>query len=152
MSHEFDYSPVPVENDLDYWRLLHELIDSEPTLDGYRNQYGELAALGIAKGQPFQPDERMRGILGQAAEIANAHMRVQSLADRRPDRSVWAGAHWEWAVLRPENGTFDAGSYVDLEAREKWFYQAQFESSAMFARSPGAGSLYWLSARDSTGA
>jgi len=55
-------------------------------------------------------------------------------------------------VLRPENGTFDADSYVDLEAREKWFYQAQIESPAMFARAPGAGSLYWLSARDSTGA
>jgi len=42
-------------------------------------------------------------------------------------------------VLRPENGTFDADSYVDLEAREKWFYQAQIESPAMFARASGAG-------------
>jgi hypothetical protein len=79
-------------------------------------------------------------------------MRVQSLADRRPDRVVWEGRQWEWAVLRPENGTFDAESYADLEAREKWFYQAQIESPAMFARAPGAGSLYWLSARDTTGA
>src|ERR1700742_3036983 len=31
------------------------------------------------------------------------------------------------------------------------FYQP-LESPAMFARTPGAGSLYWLSARDSTGA
>jgi hypothetical protein len=40
----------------------------------------------------------------------------------------------------------------DLEAREKWFKQAQMESPAMFARKPGAGSLYWLSARETSGA
>ena len=147
-----DYSPGPFETELRYWEMLHDLIDTEPPYDAYRNEYGNLAALGIAKGQPFAPDERMTRILLQAAQIASAQMRVQSLADRRPDRVVWDGRQWEWAVLRPENGTFDADSYVDLEAREKWFYQAQIESPAMFARAPGAGSLYWLSARDATGA
>ncbi len=57
---------------------------------------------------------------------------------------VWDGTHWEWAVLRPENGTFDAEGYVDVEAREKWFFQAQIESPAMFARKPDAGSRYWF--------
>ena len=152
LSLSLDYSPGPFETELRYWQVLHDLIDAEPAYDGYRNEYGNLAALGIAKGQPFAPDERMTRILEQAARIASAQMRVQSLADRRPDRVVWDGRRWEWAVLRPENGTFDADSYVDLEAREKWFYQAQIESPAMFARAPGAGSLYWLSARDSTGA
>ena len=152
LSLSLDYSPGPFETELRYWQMLHDLIDAEPAYDGYRNEFGNLAALGIAKGQPFAPDERMTRILEQAARIASAQMRVQSLADRRPDRVVWDGRRWEWAVLRPENGTFDADSYVDLEAREKWFYQAQIESPAMFARAPGAGSLYWLSARDSTGA
>ena len=54
-------------------------------------------------------------------------------------------------MLRPEDGTFDAQSYVDLDAREKWFFQ-HVESPAMFARSPGAGSLYWSCARDGGGA
>ena len=77
---------------------------------------------------------------------------MQSFADRRPDRVVWPGTQWEWAVLRPENGTFDAHSYHDGYARQKWFYQAQIESPAMFRRTPGAGSLYWLRTRDVTGA
>jgi hypothetical protein len=76
---------------------------------------------------------------------------VQSFADRRPDRVVWPGTQWEWAVLRPENGTFDTPAYHDGYARQKWFYQAQIESPAMFRRSPGAGSLYWLATRDGTG-
>jgi hypothetical protein len=36
-------------------------------------------------------------------------------------------------VLRPENGTFDTEHYTDTYAREKWFYQAQIESPAMFS-------------------
>ena len=55
-------------------------------------------------------------------------------------------------MLRPENGTFDTPGYHDGYARQKWFYQAQIESPAMFRRTPGAGSLYWLSTRDATGA
>jgi hypothetical protein len=57
--------------------------------------YGELAALGIAKGQPLAPDERMRAILELAAVIGNAQMRVQSFSDRRPDRVVWPDRNWE---------------------------------------------------------
>jgi Transposase, Mutator family len=55
--------------------------------------------------------------------MGHAQLCVQSFADRRPDRVVWPGKQWEWTILRPENGTFDAASYVDLYAREKWFYQ-----------------------------
>jgi hypothetical protein len=145
-----DFTPVRWEDNLDYWRVLHEILDAEPPNPAYRFQYGELAQLGIAKGQPFDPDPRMTGILTKAAQMGHAQLCVQSFADRRPDRAVWDGTHWEWAVLRPENGTFDAGNYTDLYAREKWFYQAQIESPAMFARHPGAGSLYWLGLRDAT--
>src|SRR5262249_7971738 len=107
------------------------------------------AALGIAKGKPFAPDDRMKGMLERAAKSANAQMRVQSLADRRPDRIVWPDRKsWEWATLRPENGTFDASTYVDLDARGTWFWQATFESPAMFRRQAGGGSVYWFGARD----
>jgi hypothetical protein len=146
-----NFTPVPWEDNFEYWRVLHEILDEEPPNPAYRFHYGDLAALGIAKGQPFDPDDRMTAILTRAAEMGHAQMCVQSFADRRPDRTVWPGAQWEWAVLRPENGTFDAANYTDLYAREKWFYQAQCESPAMFARQTGAGSLYWLGLRDSTG-
>ncbi len=146
-----DFTPVPWEDNLEYWRVLHEILDTEPANPNYRTHYGELAELGIAKGKPFEPDERMTAILTRAAQMGHAQLCVQSFADRRAERTVWPGTHWEWAVLRPENGTFETPDYVDLYAREKWFYQAQCESPAMFARQPGAGSLYWLGLRDATG-
>ncbi len=147
-----DFTPIRWEDNLTYWEVLHDLIDAELPFVEYRNFYGELASLGIEKGKPFEPDDRMRDILTRASQLGNAQLRVQSFADRRPDREVWPGTTWEWAVLRPENGTFDAKTHTDNYARQKWFYQAQIESPAMFKRSAGAGSLYWLNARDSTGA
>jgi len=149
----FDATPLQWENTLKFWEILHRIIDTEPAYEPFRNSYGELAALGIVQGKPFAPDARMTRILAQAAKMGNAQMRVQSLADRRPDRIVWPDRKsWEWATLRPENGTFDAPTYVDLDAREKWFWQATFESPAMFRRQAGGGSVYWFAARDKTGA
>ncbi len=143
-----DFTPVKIEKTLEYWAQLHRFIDREPAFEAYRMYYGELAALGIAKGKPFAPDARMKGILEKAAVLANDQMRVQSFADRRKDRVVWGDRAWEWATLRPENGTFDTPFYADLEAREKWFYQAMVESPAMFRRAAGQGSLYWLGSKD----
>ncbi len=147
-----DFTPLRWENNIQYWEKLHELIDTEPPNEAYRAMYGELAELGIEKGKPFSPDARMKGILEKAAQTGNAIMRVQSFADRRSDKSVWKDRQWEWAVLRSANGTFDTENFTDLYAREKWFYQAQIESPAMFNRAPGAGSLYWLALKDNNGA
>jgi hypothetical protein len=147
-----DTTPGAWETTLEYWRALHEVVDTEPHLDAYNALYGELAVLGIAKGQPFAPDERMTRILEQAARIGNGQLRVQSFADRRPDRVVWPDRQWQWAALRFENGDFYATDYLDVDAREKWFFQAIAASPAMFRRAAGAGSLYWLGLRDSDGA
>ena len=146
-----DTTPLAWEDNLQYWQELHEVVDTEPPLDDARSAYGDLAALGIEKGKPFAPDERMQGILERAAKIGSVQMRVESLADRRPDRIVWPDRQWQWASLRYENGSFDTPHYTDTYAREKWFYQAIAASPAMFKRDPTAGSLYWLGLRDRDG-
>jgi hypothetical protein len=94
----------------------------------------------------------MKRILEQAATTGLAQMRAQSFADRRPDRVVWKDRKWEWAALRYEDGFFNTANYVDVEAREVWFYQAIGTSPAMFRRKAGAGSLYWLGLRDNNDA
>src|SRR4029077_11792276 len=101
-----------------FWHVLHEVINTEPVYEAYRHAYGELAVLGIAKGKPFAPDVRLMRILEQAAQIANAQMRVESFADRRLDRIVWSDRKWEWAALRFEDGDFNTPAYADLDARD----------------------------------
>ena len=146
-----DTTPVKWEKNIKFWEVLHEVIETEPVVEGYRNNYGELAALGIAKGKPFAPNARMKRILEMAAKMGLAQMQAQSFADRRPDRIVWKDRKWEWAALRYEDGFFNTPNYVDLEAREVWFYQAIGTSPSMFRRQPGSGSLYWLGLRDNEG-
>ncbi|WP_047491571.1 DUF1254 domain-containing protein [Terriglobus sp. TAA 43] len=146
-----DTTPLAWEGNIQYWQQLYEVINSEVPNQRFHFWYGQLAALGIEKGKPFQPDARMTSILEKAAKIANGQMRVESFNDRRPDRVVWPDRKWEWAALRYEDGDFNTATYNDLVARDKWFYQAIGASHAMFRRDPMAGSLYWLGARDSDG-
>jgi len=147
-----DTTPTQWENGIGFWQVLHETVDAEAAFEGYRTHYGELAALGIERGRPFAPDQRLTALLEEAARIANAQLRIQSFDDRRPDRVVWSDRQWEWAALRFEDGDFNTATHVDLPAREKWFYQAIGASPAMFRRDTHAGSLYWLGLRDGDGA
>lgn len=146
-----DSTPLAWEDNFRFWEVLHQTVEEEPLWPGYHNYYGELAALGIEKGKPFAPDAHMRTLLDEAARVANAQMRVQAFADRRPDRQVWPDRHWQWASLRFEDGDFNTAGRLDTEAREKWFYQAIGASPAMVRRDPQAGSLYWLGLRDTVG-
>jgi hypothetical protein len=146
-----DTTPLAWETSLQYWQELKEVIETEPPFPLYHTYYGDLAVLGIARGKPFTPNDRMKGILEQAAKLGNAQMRAESFADRRPDRVVWPDRKWEWAALRFENGDFETEGYTDLVARDKWFFQAIGASPAMVRRSAGAGSVYWLGLRDERG-
>ncbi|HEY4212528.1 MAG TPA: DUF1254 domain-containing protein [Steroidobacteraceae bacterium] len=146
-----DTTPTEWEDNFRFWEVLHETIEAEPPFGGYHNEYGELAALGIEKGKPFEPDARLRTILEQAAQLGNSQMRVQAFGDRRPDRLVWKDRRWQWAALRYEDGDFNTGHHLDTDAREKWFYQAVGASPAMFRRGAGAGSVYWLGVMDESG-
>jgi hypothetical protein len=140
------------EDNLQYWQKLHDVIDTEPLVDRFLPMYGLLAALGIEKGKPFAPDARMKGILEKAAKAGRDQILVSAFASDRPDRLAWKDRKWEWIGLVPGSAQFETKAGIDLEARDRWFAQAIVTSPAMFRRTPGAGSLYWLGLRDSTGA
>ena len=113
---------------------------------------GMLATIGIVKGQPFSPSPRMSGILLRAAMTGRDQMLVSAFASNRPDRRTWDDRRWQWVGLVPGAAQFETPMGLDLEARDRWFVQAIVTSPAMFRRAPGAGSLYWLAARDAAGA
>lgn len=146
-----DTTPLAWEDNLEFWRVLHSVIDAEPPLAEMRAELGLLAELGIEAGRPFAPDERMAAILTRAAKAGRDEMLVSAFASRREDRMAWPDRMWEWVGLRPENGAFERADSLDVEAKDRWFAQAIVTSPAMFRRDPGAGSLYWLGLRDTAG-
>ena len=145
-------TPLAWEDNLDYWQVLHEVISREPPVEEMRAMLGTLAELGIEAGQPFRPSTDAVRLLSRAAEQGRDEMLVAAFASRRPDRMVWPDRNWEWAGLRPENGSFERDGSLDVEARDRWFAQAIVASPAMFRRAVGQGSLYWLACRDASGA
>ncbi|AKF11250.1 DUF1254 domain-containing protein [Sandaracinus amylolyticus] len=147
---DIDTSPLRWENELEYWRRLHAVLEQEPPREEFRPMYGLLAALGIERGRPFAPDRRMKRILELATEVGLDQMRVEGFAAGRPDLLVWPDRRWEWIGLTADPD-FESGSHLDLQARDRWFVQAIGASPAMFRRAPGGGSIYFLGARDDSG-
>ncbi len=149
---EMDGSCLRWEDSIKFWEKLHEILGAEPLVEKFPPMHGQLVALGIEKGQPFAPDARMKGILEKAAKAGRDQMLVSAFASGRSDRFAWPDRKWEWLGLVPESAQFETKSGSDLEARDRWFAQAIVTSPAMFRRTKGAGSLYWLGHRDTTGA
>jgi hypothetical protein len=147
-----DSTSLKWEDNIQFWQKLHGIIDAEPLAPHYLPMYGLLAALGLEKGKPFAPDARMTEILERAARAGRDQMLVSAFDSDRADRLAWPDRKWEWIGLVPGSAQFETPAGVDLEARDRWFAQAIVTSPAMFRRTPGAGSLYWLAARDETGA
>jgi hypothetical protein len=149
---KLDASCLRWEANMRFWQVLKKIVDEEPVSPRYPAMSGLLAAIGIEKGKPFDPDDRMKGLLERAAQTGSDQMLVSAFASTRPDRIAWPDRKWEWVGLVPNTTQFETPMGLDMEARDRWFAQAIVTSPAMFRRTPGAGSLYWLAARDNTGA
>src|SRR6516165_11637374 len=54
---------------LDYWKYLSDVLQPEPVEDRDRVMMGMLKPLGIEKGKPFNPDDRQKKILNEAALV-----------------------------------------------------------------------------------
>jgi hypothetical protein len=146
-----DSSGLKWEGNIQFWEVLQKIVEAEPLVPNYLPMYGLLAELGIEKGKPFQPDARMKAILEKAAKSGRDQMLVSAFDSARPDRVNWPDRKWEWVGLTPGSVQFETPGGMDLESRDRWFAQAIVTSPAMFRRTAGAGSLYWMVVRDGKG-
>jgi hypothetical protein len=147
-----DSSCLHWEDNIQFWEVLSRIIQAEPLVESFSPMYGLLSAIGIERGKPFNPDARMKPILERAAKAGRDQLLVSAFDSARPDRINWPDRKWEWVGLVPGSAQFETPAGIDLEARDRWFAQAIVTSPAMFRRTAGAGSLYWMSVRDSDGA
>src|SRR5271157_1010392 len=59
-------------SDFSYFELINEVVQQEPADSLDPELLGSLAAIGIVKGKPFNPDARMKKVLTDAAAIGSA--------------------------------------------------------------------------------
>lgn len=143
-----DFNTV-VPNDYSFFVDLHKLIQDEPESFLGPEIKGQLAAIGIVKGRPFNPDARMKKILTDAAAIGNAAARAISYFPRNPDNLVY-GDKSAWIMAYPaKDTTFTKNGARNLDGRVLFHFGYICVSPAMAVTVPGKGSDYAMAALDS---
>jgi hypothetical protein len=143
-------------NDFSYYEMLNEVVQQEPATSLDPELMGSLAAIGIIKGKPFAPDERMKKILTEALAVANATSRSLFMNPRDPTWYYYPGSAWlnplfvtgaEFEtpipmITREGAKPFPPTGYRTLDARTMFFYGITGISPAMSMRLTGIGSQY----------
>ena len=135
-------------NDFSFFEEVDELVQEEPTEALDPERAGQLAAIGIVNGQPFAPDERMRGILSRAAQIGAGMARTVAYAPRDPDAVLYGS--WKNAFVGGSHEFLRNGARL-LDARTQFHYLATVVTPAMAHAQVGAGSAYAYTVHDSNG-
>jgi len=88
------FNTIP-PNDFSFFEMINELVQLEPANSTSPELLGQLAAIGIVKGKPFNPDARMKKILTDAAAVGNAAGRIFNWrAAEIPGWSVYPNSMW----------------------------------------------------------
>jgi hypothetical protein len=133
------------------FKWMHEIINYEPAGAFGKELLGRLASLGIVKGEPFAPDDRLQKIFTQASQEGVAMSRVIAFDSRKAEARVYSDRMWESPFIG-NSSTFDPKGYLDLEARTTFHFTADGITPAMAAQMPeGKGSRYQTTYKDSNG-
>jgi hypothetical protein len=158
-------------NDFSYYEMLNQVVQQQPAGSLDPEQMGSVAAIGIVKGQPFAPDARMKKILTEAVEVANATSRSLTMNPRDPGWYYYPGSAWwnplfisgcEFETPIPEiEGPIKDGmrtpeaakpyqptGYRTLDIRTFYWYGSFAVSPAMAMRLSGIGSQYLIATVD----
>ena len=147
------FNTIP-PNDLGYFKMVNELVQLEPATSGNVELLGQLAAIGIVKGKPFNPDARMQKILTEAAAVGNAASRA--LNWRASDvpgwayypGSAWTNMLWEGGfnfetppptITREGFKPLPATGARTLNSRTAFYYGYTMDSPGMIMRVPERG-------------
>jgi hypothetical protein len=141
----FDTTPP---NDLRAFEQLADLIAREHDHAVDPEVAGQLMTVGIGKAGPFAPDERMKAILAEAAQVGSFMAQVISYVGRDPER-VREGSQWRAGF--DGYPTFNDGraTLIDAMIGMSWF--ATGAAKAMGAPKVGTGSQYAWTYQDAGG-
>lgn len=138
-------------NTLRFYEELDEVIQEEPEDSFGPDMMGLFNAIGLRKGRPFNPDDRMRKILSDAVAVGNAIARSFDFRSRDPGIAIYPGKHWNTPFLGGSFQWLTQGGARNLDARTMFFYAATINTPAMAVAMPGVGSQYAFANLDADG-
>lgn len=135
--------------DYTYFEEMNELIQEEPNESQTPEVLGLLQSIGIEKGKPFNPDDRMKNILTEAAEVGHAYSRT-ILYQNRNKYEAYPNSGWETGFPGGSH-EFDRDGIRMLDQRVRFHFYATGITAAMVNKMVGKGSQYMMGLRDSKG-
>jgi hypothetical protein len=139
-----------VSQDIRFFENLKRFIDYEPVDREDFAMRGMMASLGMAKGQPFEPDVRMEAILDRAADVGWKMASVQRYERRIPNTERYEDRQYDEGFIGGSE-VFEGDTYLNLDARTAFFRFAYSSSPAMVVDMVGKGSKYPLTFKDAEG-
>jgi len=137
-------------NDFEFFEELKAVVDKEPAGALPVELMGVLASIGIKKGEPFEPDDRLREALEEGVAFGNAVARALVYAPRDRDGHYYDEGAWKTAFVGGNHEFLSEHGRL-IDARTLFHYMATGITPAMVAAVPGKGSQYALANRDSEG-
>jgi hypothetical protein len=130
-------------NNLAYYEHLNQIIQDEPIDAIDPAQRGAIATIGIVKGKPFTPDERMKKLLTEAATLGSATARAITFEPRLDGVYLYPDTDSVWsAFFANRNATFESDGTMQLEAAVLYYFNAGGVTPAMAKTGVGVGSDY----------
>ena len=136
--------------DYSFWELLNEAIQEEPPTGSDPTTLGLFASIGIEKGKPFAPDDRMKAILEDAASIGATTARTLGYRMRQRDGYIYADGSWRKPFFGGYKFEVSPG-VANLDGAAFFYFLATGVTPAMAEEMVGEGSQYPWTALDADG-
>lgn len=138
--------------DYSFWELLNTVIQEEPPEGSDPTTLGLFASIGIEKGKPFEPDERTKAILTDAADIGAVTARSLALNIRGRDAFFYPDSKSSWRLPFFGGYRFQSQPGVsNLDGAAFYYFFATGVTPAMEEKMVGQGSQYPWTALDAAG-
>jgi hypothetical protein len=155
-------------NDFGHYELLDALVQMEPAEALNTELAGQFAAIGIVKGEKFDPDARLRAILDEAVAVGNAAGRMLGMGAHPTEGfryyddgdsawwiSLWVGG-FDFTNPPPMITAEGIKPFPNkgarrLHSRTSFLYTATGITPAMCMRLTNVGSQYLAANVDTTG-
>jgi len=129
--------------DYEIFNEINKVVQAEPRVGQNPEILGVLASIGIKKGEKFDPDERMKKILSEAADVGAVTVRTVMSQPRDEGFYLFPGKSKVWT------NPFVGGSYQFInegahliDARAAFHFYATGITPAMAKKIVGKGSKY----------
>jgi hypothetical protein len=136
--------------DYAFWNLLNEVIQEEPSEGSDPTTLGLFASIGIVKGKPFNPNDRMKKILTDAANIGAVTARTIAFKIREKDAYFYPDSAWRLPFFGGYKFEVSPG-VSNLDGAIFFYYFATGVTPAMAEKMVGKGSQYPWACQDSKG-